>query len=433
MIGTLLTLAVCLTLFMISRWWWRSHLNPVSLGILAWTPALIMLNFPPYFLSPHYIHLNRAISFNVYLAMGLSFAFFWAGCALVKAISKRNDFDLNPRMELSLNVPRAVLLFSVGLAIFLYGYFHSGLLDLQNLDARQVVEARLNLHLGPVSLLGLFMDIVAIGMFARMLQTQRWIYGILPLIAILCQAATLQKSTFMFLVIAYSFVAALHPRATYRLLWKPLPARIGVIIAVITVGGTLLAMNQARGIAVVPMTAAASPVFEQVYIYSGATAIMNVSVTVDGYMPTDPPAMGLYLLRPITWHLVDRDMLFATRYFEGINAATYMIYGWADFWWLGFVITPFITGVAVMLFIRSALRGSIAGLMLGALAAKAVMLSPSTDVMFDPTTLVQFVAAWAAHLFTRIDSPAARSAVLAAAARTTRRSAPGPQPLTPRA
>ena len=260
MIGTLLTIAVCLTLFMISRWWWRSHLNPVSLGILAWTPGLIMLNFPPYFLSPYYIHLNRPVSIYVYLAMGLCFTFFWAGCALVKAISPRKDFELNPRMHLNINNPRAVLLFVVGLVVFLYAYFRSGLLDLQNLDELQVAEARLNLHMGPISFLGLFMDIVAIGMFARLLQTGRWAYGIVPLIAILCQASTLQKSTFMFLVISYGFVAALHPRSTVRMFWRPLPARIGVIFEAIAVGGALLAMNQARGIAVNQMTAAASPV-----------------------------------------------------------------------------------------------------------------------------------------------------------------------------
>ena len=40
----------------------------------------------------------------------------------------------------------------------------------------------------------------------------------------------------------------------------------------------LFAMNQARGIAVIQMTASSSPILEQIYIYSGAAAILHVPV-----------------------------------------------------------------------------------------------------------------------------------------------------------
>lgn len=402
MIETLLTIAVIVPLLYASQMWWKSHLNPVTIGILAWTPGLIMLHWQPYFLSPIYIHLNRPVAPELYIALALGFVFFWAGCAVTKALSRPSAFQIQPaRLALDINVTRAMIFFGIGLLVFAYVYFNSGLLDLQDLDEVGVAESRLRLHIGPVSFLILFMDVAAIGLFVRFLQQRGGLIYALPLlIAMLCQAATLQKSRFMFLVFAAVLLCALHPRETYHIFFRDAARRLLVGGFGVSVIAALFAMNAARGVATTQMTAASSSVLEQVYIYSGAAAMQNVSVTLEGYMPSDEPAMGAYLARPVLWHFVDRDLFFVSRYFEGINAATYLIYGWGDFRWYGFVITPFILGILVMLFLRFTLSGTMIGFVLGVIEMQVLVYSPNTDVMFDPTTLVLIAIGLIAQFFT---------------------------------
>jgi len=251
-----------------------------------------------------------------------------------------------------------------------------------------VAESRVRLHFGWASFLILFMDIGGILMFARFLQRGNWVYALPILIALLCQAATLQKSRFIFLLLGCFFVACLYPKQAWQIFLSSIPRRMIVVGVAVASLAALMGMNAARGIAVVQMTSASSPLLEQVYIYSNASAIQNVSVTLEGYMPSDAPGLGIYLFRPILWHVLDKDLFFATRYFEGINAATYLIYGWADFRWAGFVIFPFALGAISMLFIRIALGGSLIGMMLGVVQLQAVIYSSGTDVMFDPTASI---------------------------------------------
>jgi hypothetical protein len=401
MLIAILTLILWAILFAASRWWWRSHLNPVTIGLLAWLPALVLINFPPFFLSPYYIHLNRPIAFAVYVALALAFVSFWVGCATAKAFG---DWGLGSdgklRVLTLISLPRALLLYALGLVIFVYGYISSGLLDLPNLDQFQVAESRTNLHLGWISFLSLFMDSVAIVLFARMFQTGKKLYALPMLLALACQAATLQKSSTVFLLVACVFVSMLHPRAAKYFFWRTVPRRVAVVFTGLLVFVLLLTMNYARGIGVTGMTASTG-LYEQIYIYSGASAIMNLSVTLEGYVPSDPPAMGLYIGRAIFWHIVDRDLIFATRYLEGVNAGTYLIYGWADFRWLGFVVTPFMTGLLIMLYIRLAQTGAVAGLILGAIGMRALIFSSNSDVIFDQSTGVLMLFAVATWLFTR--------------------------------
>jgi hypothetical protein len=325
----------------------------------------------------------------MYVALLLAFVSFWAGCAVVKVLSPGDAFLRKPaNLAWRANLPRTLVLFAVGFAVFAYAYMNSGLLEMQNLDAVGVAESRLKLSFGWASFLMLFMDIGAIVIFTRFLQRGNPLYALPMLIALLCQAATLQKSRFIFLLMGCIFVATLYPKETYRIFLSSLPRRALVVGAAVAVLAALLAMNAARGIAVVQMTSASSPIYEQFYIYSNASAIQNVSVTLEGYMPSDPPALGAYMLRPILWHFIDRDLFFATRYFEGVNAATYLIYGWADFRWFGFIILPFAVGAISMLFIRAALGGSLLGIMLGVIQLQAVVYSSGTDVLFDPTASI---------------------------------------------
>jgi hypothetical protein len=411
MIATLLTISLIALLLVASQAWWRSLFNPVTFGILSWTPGLILMHWPPFFLSPLYIHLNRPLSPLLYVAVPLAFMSFWAGCAIVKVLSPADAYVRKPaNLAWRANLPRTLVLFAMGFFIFIYAYMNSGLLDMQYLDDVGVAESRLRLHFGWASFLILFMDVGGILMFTRFLQRGNLLYALPMLIALLCQAATLQKSRFMFLLLGCIFVACLYPKETYRLFLSSLPRRSLVVGAGIAALSALLAMNAARGIAVVQMTSAASPIYEQIYIYSNASAIQNVSVTLEGYIASDPPAFGAYMLRPILWHFVDRDLFFATRYFEGVNAATYLIYGWADFRWLGFVTLPFAVGAISMLCIRAALGGSALGIMLGVIQFQAVIYSPGTDVLFDPTASIVVALSAIAWLLVDFPAPGSRGA-----------------------
>ena len=408
MIETLLTLLVCASLFVASRLWWKSHLNPVALGIIAWTPALIMLNWPPYFLSPVYIHLNRPVYPLVYVALAIAFFSFWAGCAAVKALSKPLAFEVVPaRLALRVDPGRLLAVFAVGLSIFLYAYVQSGLMNVGELDQTQIAEGRLAIHIGPISFLIGLMDIAAIGFFARFLQTGRWTNLVPLLVVMAAYIAILQKSPVVWMTSAAIFVAALHPRSAYYFLWRNSARRLATIAFAFLILSALFAINQARGISDVELTASSSRITEQTYIYSGASAIMNVSVTLEGYLPSSPPVYGAYLARPILWYTTDRSLFDSGRYFEGINAATYLNNAWLDFRWYGFFITPFLTGIFVMLFIRASLSGSLAGLVFGAVAARAVIFSEATDIIFDPTVWIMLALALAADFAVRRHRPQA--------------------------
>jgi hypothetical protein len=64
-----------------------------------------------------------------------------------------------------------------------------------------------------------------------------------------------------------------------------------------------------------------------------------------------------------------------------------------------------------MVFLRSALSGSLAGLVLGAIAARAVVFTIGTDVMFETVTWYTIILALVAGLACRRYVPAPRPAV----------------------
>lgn len=402
MLGAFFTVLGCLSLVWLTQRWWRSYMNPVSLGIFAWMPALVMLNFPQDFVSPVYIHQNRELSMQAIYAMAAGFASFWAGCAFTKMLAPRHAFTLDAeRVRLRVNPARLWALYAAGVAVFLYAYMSSGLIEYTALTATEVADRRTALHIGPLSYVMLFMDIGAVGFFARFLQTRRWLYLLPLVVAIFAYGLTLQKSPMVWLLVAAIFVSALNPRAFHELLLQRFLPRIGLFAFVAALLAGLAVTNTVRGISAQNLTSAESPLAEQAYIYSGATAIKNLSVAVEGYLPSDGPLLGTLMARPLLWSFLDRETFAATRYFEGINAATYLNHAWVDFRWAGFFINPFVTGVLVMLFFRMALTGSLAGMVFGAIAARAVVFSIGTDVIFEPVTAYTMALTGIAWLLTR--------------------------------
>ncbi len=390
MIGTLLTLAVCAITWTLARVWWRHFLNPVSFSVLAWAPALVLLNWPPYFIYPYYWHLNRPIGILLYTALALACISFWLGCATAKAMSKPGSFDIVPsRLVFEVKEGPAIVLFVIGFLVFVYSYVNSGLMDMANLDVREIAESQRNLYIGRLTFLTFFMDIVAIAFLAQFVWTRKVIYLAPLLIALACEAATLQKSLLMLVVSAAIFVFAINPSASYQLFWKTPMRRLlfGALILGLVVG--LISMNAARKHLETRYTATSFPLHEELYIYTGSSAIVNLSNTIEGYLSQPPPAMGVYLAKPVLWYVIDRSYYDeAAQEFGGINTGTYLLEAWADFRWFGFFIWPFLTGVAVMLFLRLGLSGTLTGLLFGAVAVRAVIFSPSTEVIFEPATWI---------------------------------------------
>jgi len=397
---TLAALSVLVLGVLLARTIWPYRLNPILIGVLIWAPAVLLSTLPREFNLPIYSHLNRDIGLGVTAAMLISFIYFSAGVCAVLAVVGSSGWDSRLlRQPVNVDDGRMALLFCLGFLVFAYSFSRTGLGDVVSLEPNEVAESRLRLHLGPLSFVTLFLDIGAVVFLARMLETRRFIYGLPAVLATVCYMMTLQKSPTVFIALSAAFLFMLQPAAAREMLFGTPRRGLTSVLLVLVVIGALFVMNALRGIGVIPMTTFEWPWFEQVYIYSGATAILNLSASIEGHVPLDPPTMGLLLAKPITWHLVDRNLLDPTRYFEGINAATYLVYPWSDFRWAGFAITPFLTGVLTTLFFRMALRRTIYGLVFGAIAFKAVVFSVNTDVIFDPTTLIQMAIALVAHAF----------------------------------
>lgn len=393
------TVIFCLLLARLAWRWWPNYLNPVVIGIFAWIPALVMINFPQFFVSPIYIHQNRPFSWLVYLAMAIAFLGFWSGCATVKALSGRRSLERDvSKRPLTIDPLRLLALYLIGVGIFIYGYLTSGLLNMAYMNEQQVAESRVALHMGPISFLNLLMDIAAIGFFALFLQRRKWIFALPLLFALILYSGTLQKSAIVWMLTAAIFVSALYPRAFYEMLLRRAVTQVLLVLMAVGSLVVLALTNTARGITASTLTMASSPFIEQFYIYSGATAIKNLSVTIEGYLPSEGPTLGAYVIRTILWNLVDRDIFDSGRYFEGVNAATYLNNAWIDFRWPGFFIIPFLTGAAIMLYLRFSMSGRLVGLMFGAVAMRAVIFSIGTDIIFEPVTWYMLILAIAADL-----------------------------------
>jgi oligosaccharide repeat unit polymerase len=391
-------LAIVLAL-VLSRRLWRHRLNPITAAVLVWAPAFVLATLPREFLLPVYNHLNKDLGVPAFTALTVSFLTFSAGVVAGLSVIGSRGWDLRlQRNQLRFSDMRLGLLYSFGLVVLVYSLATAGLGDALAQEARDVADSRAKLHLGPISFAVLFLDIGAIAFLARMLETGRKVYGIPMAVAVLAHIATLHKSPTVFLVIACIFLFLMYPAQARQLMLGTRRRRVATLLMVLSLLGSLVAMNALRGIGVFRLTSFESDVAEQAYIYSGATAILNLSAAIEGHVPTEPPKLGMLLARPLTWHLANRDQLNATKYFEGINTATYLIYPWVDFRWPGFFVTPFLTGLAITTLLWCSLRKSITGLVMGAVAMQAVLFSVNTDVVFDPTTWILIALAAVAQL-----------------------------------
>jgi oligosaccharide repeat unit polymerase len=397
---TVLMLIVLLGAFTATRRLWPWRLNPMPLFVLAWTPALIFTTIPFEFIHPIYSLLNNGVGNLTHLTILFSFIAFCLGVLFPRAIlGERWHIKVQATATAMSNDTRLWQLFTIGLAVFIYSFAQSGLIYQFDLDPEEVFESRLALHLGPLSYAVIFLDVTSTVFAAKFMETRRKLYLIPLVITLICYAATLQKSRMMFIALSAVFIFFLYPREAKELLFGTFTRKMISMFIVVSVMMLLLLMNAMRGIGLIKYTDFDSPATEQIFIYSGATAIINLSNAIEGHVKFDPPTYGLVLARPIVWHFIDRDFINPTKYFEGINASTYLIYPWSDFRWFGMLIVPFLTGFLITMYFRMALRRTVIGLMLGAIGFTAILYSVNTDVVFDPTTLVILFVSFFVHVY----------------------------------
>lgn len=378
---------------------WKNRLNPIFWMIIFWVPGVFLSFVPAEFILPDYQHLNAAPSLMTIIYIGIGLIGYSLGVlACLSCVETRGE-KLNRGGILHLSDVRLSMLYFLGLGVVLYSYFRSGLVNSVNLDPTEIVASQLSLHIGPVSFLKLFVDICSIIFFAKYFESGKKIYIIPVVVAIFFQILTLQKSRVLFLSVSCFFLCVLYIENARILFWGTWSRRLVFLLAVFALMTILFLMNLLRGIGVFSFTYFDSMLFEQIYIYSGATAIRNLSATIEGIVQSTQQTWGLMLIRPISWYVIDRDLLNPALYLGGINTGTNLIFAWADFRWAGSFLTNFIMGMLIMFFLWCARRKTIIGLCLGSVAFNTMFFSFNTDFLFEPTTWILIALVLFSNLF----------------------------------
>ncbi|RKE85541.1 hypothetical protein [Rhizobium sp. AG855] len=410
-------------------------LNPALVMLIAWLPALALTMTPVTAALSIYAYLSDPPT-NYTLAL-LSLALF---CVAVGAYTV-NKVDL-PKTLQNLKpfatkgdfvIPAA---YAIGLSTFLYAYWNSGLLSAFCGTPTDVAAAQQQLHIRHVSLLVALMDLSAIAIAARMFQTGKtWL--IFPAVfPIFLYLLTLQKSRVLFLILCLMFVAIIFQKESRQMFLSSVQralsfAAIGIVLVL-----AMYATNVVRGVGVLDPNSAGtickgplagiivrsptgmvpgypgpfpslppggsffvteSRTMEQVFIYVGAPAIRNFAATIHGVVSSDAPTYGRIALRTFLWPFVDRATLNPSRHLGGINNGTALIFYWHDFGLSGIVLFSALAGMLAQVAFRLAQRRSLLGILLGAIAFNACVMSVFTDMFFEPLTLVQIFLSLVLH------------------------------------
>jgi len=360
--------------------------------LLAWTPALLLSSMPFTFTSVFYSFMNRGVSGVTYLVFIIMF--------LSVAVGSYMAYGNRPRRPSVVPYPRVNMLglwmfFLAGLAVYSVSYALSGLGDTLSgqSDATAVVDSRNNFYLGTVNHLILFLDITAVIFFLRYIDKRNLIYLLPVIFTIGAYLLTYQKARVLNIAIYLIFVGALYPYAIRQVFMGNSVRWAASLGAFVLMGIGLIWTNDQRGINEIDVMTY-SPLLEQLFIYSGAPALLNMSATLDGVLRSGEPQYGLTMFRGFIWSFVDRSQLNPTEFFEGINNGTILVYWWHDFRWAGVLLLPFLFGFLTTRMMLAARSGRIFPLIAGATACVAVVMSIYTDVISEATTIIYLFLAF---------------------------------------
>ena len=388
-------------------------LNPAFVIFLFWIPALVLSTASIRVDVDVYQYLNFTPSEGTFVLISLALCCVSFGAL----IASRLPIPATPLDFVTISDSRKLVVpstYVLGLFVFLYSYWNSGLLLALCGSPAEIAFSRQQLHVRHFSLLIIFMDISAIIITSRMLITKKMWLIVPVVLPIFLYLITLQKSRVIFLLLCMIFVAIILHRETRSFVFSSFSRVVVLALTGIFLFSALYATNVVRGVGVLdpdspsavcksrsaqtaPMPSAdPTSIFSgdaggvgHVFVYIGAAAIRNFSSTVQGLVPADQPTYGRLAVRTLLWPFVDRDTLNPTRHLGGINNGTALIYYWSDFRVPGIVAFSLIVGAMAQLAFRLARRRTLIGLLLGAIAFSACAMSIFTDMFFEPLTAIQ--------------------------------------------
>ncbi len=384
--------ATVIAVFFVSLLRLRKAMFVPMLMLASWTPALLVSSLPFEFTSGTYSILNRGVSSIAYFAFVAMFFSVAVGSFLAyRTLPVSQDRVPFPQF----NTYGLWLLFVVGLFVYVVAYARSGLastLSGQG-DPMAVLAHRKEFYLGSVNHLILVMDIASIVFFTTYLYTRRPLYILPAVVTLAAYFLTYQKSHVISIVISLVFVGSLYANAARQAFLGSAFRRAATLGFSVLVSVGMIWTNARRGMSEIDVMAF-SPIQEQLFIYSGAPALLNISATLEGVRPSGEAQMGLTLFRSLIWSFADRSLLNPTQYLEGINNGTILVFWWHDFRWAGVLIIPFLFGFLTTRMIASARSGRIFPIVAGTIACFAVVMSVYTDVISEATTLISLVLAF---------------------------------------
>lgn len=355
---------------------------PVVIG-LAWAPALYLASLGVEFTSPVYSHLSNQKIALPYTIIFIAFIFVFFGYTL----GCRNKSIPNKNLALTGQLMNLHLLFWAVLSLYAYIILKSNvvLALFTTMLPTEVLELRQNLHIGTINHLTLGLNFLAANYFLIFMQSKKKVYLIPLLLVLLAHAATLQKSAIMGFVLQIFFVSVLsktftvnfHRRKVFRL----------VAAAVLGLGLVLLLLrtNEIRGIGLNQVTNL-DTTSEQLFIYLGGPAILNFSATLNGDLPW-VDLSGLLMFQSFAWILGGREIFEVTRYLEGINNGTALMYWWADMGLLGIILHSTVLGFVVGK-LQLRIRDNMLMLYFCAMSYQFLAMSVFTESLYQPTTVL---------------------------------------------
>lgn len=402
-------------------------LNPALIAGICWLPALSLAMIPVTVNLGVYAHLNEPPTGYAFVAISLGLLGVASGAYLVRNTTLPSLFQGYTPPLASADWVISIA-YAIGLSVFLYAYWQSGLIQALCGTPTDIAASQQQFHIRHLSLLVLLLDLAAIAVAARMLMTGKTWLIIPATLPIILYLLTFQKSRVLFLVLCLIFVALVFRKEARAMFLSTAGRALMLVVVGVALAGAMYATNLVRGVGVldpnsasticqarpsevvVPTAPAASApssqpsitsidsrFLEQAFIYLGAPAIRNFAATIDGVVPSDAPSLGRIAVRTLLWPFVDRETLNPTRHLGGINNGTALIFYWHDFGAVGIAALSVLAGALAMVAFRLAQSRSLFGILAGAIAFNACVMSVFTDMFFEPLTAVQLSLAALLH------------------------------------
>jgi oligosaccharide repeat unit polymerase len=361
----------------------RYRINaPVVMG-LAWAPALYLSSLGIEFTSPIYQHLSNQNLSLTYVIILISFIFSFLGYALGCRNKPMSRKDFSPNRKLMV----LHLLFFVVLSLYAFIILQSNVILAWTriMLPSEVLEQRTNLHIGAINHFTLGLNFLAANYLVFFIQSKKKVYLVPLLLVFIAHIATLQKSAVLGYVLQILFLITLIMplKSNHRRL--NVSRWLAAVIFGLGLGALLLWTNDIRGIGTNQVTDL-HPISEQLFIYSGGAAILNLSATLTGILPS-VDLSGLLAVQSFAWILGGRDFFFVTRYLEGINNGTAIMYWWADFGLIGIMLHSTILGFVVG-WLQLKARKNMLMLYFSAMSYQFLTMSVFTETLYQPTTVL---------------------------------------------